>query len=407
MAKRIYVGVGGIARKVKKAYIGVEGLARKVKKAYIGVGGVARPVFSGGELVYYGSSEDGAVEALSVPRSGLSSVKVGNRALFAGGSAQRTTTAGYNQTTAVDSYDDSLIRSVIDPLSYCRGGMGAGFNAKFGIFVGGYRSNISSSSYVGIVDFYDTSLTHSSQNSSGTATGEKFAKIDLLSLTLGSVCLFTAGRKTSTGLHSSEAFGWDESKTYRFFSNQLATYGSNALPSAAVIEDIGIINSSGGQITCFDSSFTVSHLNGTTTGSNKGCIGFTLGNYAIFAGGGESTWTTSGVKPKPKGDVSAFDKSLTEIYLPNLIRPFLYSCATVIGQYALVGYGSVINEGSLTEQGYTNAIEVINTSLTKVAGFEKGAARKSVSASSAGNYAILSGGSGSSGFEDEVTVFSI
>lgn len=42
MAKSVYIGVGGKARKVKNLYIGVGGKARKVKKAYIGVGGKAQ-----------------------------------------------------------------------------------------------------------------------------------------------------------------------------------------------------------------------------------------------------------------------------------------------------------------------------------------------------------------------------
>lgn len=46
MAKGAYVGVGGVARKVKKIYVGVDGVARKVKKAYVGVNGVARLVYS-------------------------------------------------------------------------------------------------------------------------------------------------------------------------------------------------------------------------------------------------------------------------------------------------------------------------------------------------------------------------
>lgn len=45
MAKNIYVGVGGKARKVKQLYVGVAGKARKVKKAYVGVGGKARLVY--------------------------------------------------------------------------------------------------------------------------------------------------------------------------------------------------------------------------------------------------------------------------------------------------------------------------------------------------------------------------
>lgn len=47
MSKGAYVGVEGVAQKVKKAYIGVEGVARKIKKAYIGVDGTARLWYSG------------------------------------------------------------------------------------------------------------------------------------------------------------------------------------------------------------------------------------------------------------------------------------------------------------------------------------------------------------------------
>lgn len=47
MAKAFYVGVGGVARKVKQPYIGVNSVARKVKKGYIGVNGVARCCFAG------------------------------------------------------------------------------------------------------------------------------------------------------------------------------------------------------------------------------------------------------------------------------------------------------------------------------------------------------------------------
>lgn len=42
MAKGIYPGVVGSARKVKKLFVGINGAARKVKKVYVGVGGVAR-----------------------------------------------------------------------------------------------------------------------------------------------------------------------------------------------------------------------------------------------------------------------------------------------------------------------------------------------------------------------------
>ena len=48
MAKALYDGVNGVARKVTKMYDGVGGVARKVTKAYDGVNGVARQYFSDG-----------------------------------------------------------------------------------------------------------------------------------------------------------------------------------------------------------------------------------------------------------------------------------------------------------------------------------------------------------------------
>ena len=56
MAKKQYIGIGGVARQVKKQHIGVGGVARKIKKGYVGVSGVARPFFSGTPDYYWFSS---------------------------------------------------------------------------------------------------------------------------------------------------------------------------------------------------------------------------------------------------------------------------------------------------------------------------------------------------------------
>lgn len=57
MAKKIYVGADGKARKVKRVYLGLDGKARKVKKVYIGVGGKARLAWASGlEYSFTGQS---------------------------------------------------------------------------------------------------------------------------------------------------------------------------------------------------------------------------------------------------------------------------------------------------------------------------------------------------------------
>lgn len=53
MSKAAYVGIDGLARKVKKMYVGIDGVAHKIKKGYIGIDGVARQFFSSGTLVVH------------------------------------------------------------------------------------------------------------------------------------------------------------------------------------------------------------------------------------------------------------------------------------------------------------------------------------------------------------------
>lgn len=48
MARGIYVGVNGAARKARQIYVGVNGVARKVRKIYVGVGGVAKLCYEAG-----------------------------------------------------------------------------------------------------------------------------------------------------------------------------------------------------------------------------------------------------------------------------------------------------------------------------------------------------------------------
>ena len=51
MAANQFVGVAGVARKVKGQYVGVNGVARKVKNGFVGVNGVARRGYAGAEPV--------------------------------------------------------------------------------------------------------------------------------------------------------------------------------------------------------------------------------------------------------------------------------------------------------------------------------------------------------------------
>ena len=140
--KALYIGVDGVARKVKKAYIGVDNVARKVKKMYLGVDGVARCIFSGGgELNYYGTAT-----SLSQARNGLASTTVGDYALFGGGNYNR------NSVKTVDAYNTSLTRSTPTSLNFKRFNLASTTVGNYALFGGGIQS-----SQISTVDVYQVS----------------------------------------------------------------------------------------------------------------------------------------------------------------------------------------------------------------------------------------------------------
>ena len=75
----------------KGIYVGVDGKARKVKKGYIGVGGIARLFYSAEQkLERYGN-----ITELSYGRYNLAATTIGEYALFGGGSSNSTKVDAY------------------------------------------------------------------------------------------------------------------------------------------------------------------------------------------------------------------------------------------------------------------------------------------------------------------------
>ena len=142
MTKKAYIGVNGIARKIKKGYVGIDNLSRKIKKAYIGVGGIARPFWSGGELTYYGT-----ITPLLQARYSLAATSIEGYAIFGGGK-----TSGSAYSSIVDAYDSNLTRSTPTALSQSRDRLAATSIKGYALFGGGYGYAESS-----IVDAYTVS----------------------------------------------------------------------------------------------------------------------------------------------------------------------------------------------------------------------------------------------------------
>ena len=99
----------------------------------------------------------------------------------------------------------------------------------------------------------------------------------------------------------------------------------------------------------------------------------TVGNYALF-GGGEGT----------SGPVDAFDISLTRSKPNNLSAGRQYLAAATVGNYALFGGGAYNNDSA--------AVDAYDISLTRISPTVLSQARRSLAATKAGNYALFAGG---------------
>ena len=150
----------------KKGYVGVGGVARKLKKGYIGVGGVARPCWSGGELSYYGTAA-----TLTNSIAYHAGTSVGNYALFGGG-YYHPSAATYS---TVNAYSNALTRSTPTALSTARCHLAAASVGNYALFGGG-RPDSSA------VDAYSTSLTRSVPTALSQATGHRLVTMRCLAV---------------------------------------------------------------------------------------------------------------------------------------------------------------------------------------------------------------------------------
>lgn len=196
MAKSLYIGVDGQARKVKAMWIGVDGVARKVKEGFIGVADKARVFFSGvfmslkstlsinsgyytpgaavnlnEEIIFKDGTTDSPhytkvnsnltttlKNGSGVESSYPSGAKVGSYAVFAGGCGR------YGTTIHVEALTSALVSSFPTKLSYDRWLMAGVGLTNYALFAGGGKSSSVSNVFNSrvYVETYSTSLTHSS-----------------------------------------------------------------------------------------------------------------------------------------------------------------------------------------------------------------------------------------------------
>ena len=337
MAKKIYIGVGDVARNVKKIYIGVDGIARRVKKAYIGIGGVARPILSNG-LEYYGT-----ISGLSATRHSLAATSIGDYALFGGGSG--------GSSKAVDAYNKSLTRSTLEALSAGRMSLAATSIGDYALFGGGHNYvETTDGGYTkafSTVDAYNKSLTRS------TPTALRFKGESLAATSIGDYALFGGGH-----IYAHGEYGSYETSTVDAYNKSL---------TRSTLEDLSVARR---------------NLDATS-----------IGDYALFGGGYNLVETTDGRIDKPLSTVDAYDKSLTRSTPTALSVARTNLAATSIGDYALFGGGhNYVDNPDDWDMKPLSTVDAYDKSLTRSTPTALSDGRTNLAATSIGDYALFGGG---------------
>lgn len=389
MGKQVYLGVDGIARKVKKIYLGVGGVARKVKKGYMGVGGVARPFFGGGELVYYGTAE-----ALSVARAGLAAATVGGYGLFGGGSYGQ-----WDHSNAVDAYDTAMTRTSPEPLSVARSALAAATVGGYALFGGGesLRIMVSGSntvkymSTINDVNAYDSALTQTKP------TALSAFRRALAAVGVGSYALFGGGESITNSISPPQVTptytvkntvdAYDASLT-RTTPTTLSTARQEL--AAAAVGGYGLFGggyttkSHSNVVDAYDASLTHTSPAGIAVARNN-LAAAAVGKYALFGGGTQGGYSAY---------VDVYDASLTRTALEPLSSARAHLAAVAVDGYVLFGGGS----------GGLSVVDVYDASLTHTLSTPLSAGRDELAAVTVGNYALFGGGGSYSDVVDVYTV---
>lgn len=371
MAKKVYIGVSGKARKVKKIYIGVGGKARKVKKAYIGVGGKARPFFTSGELAYYGRGTDLTYKASSGPAgatvgnyaliaggansyvtayskdlvqtlptklsssmSYLSSATVGNYALFGKGSS-------YPTNRVVNAYDTSLTQTIPSVTTQAGYKASSGSVGNYAVFAGGLEDD---DDVYGVVNAYDTSLTLSKANS-----GLSASRCEAATASVGNYLLIDLG--LSGGAAADYLMNtYNKSLTRGTTSNYHGTQSRGISFGNYAIFGGGSQASNGVKVSAYNSALTKTALADLSCHRRFGSTG-TVGEYAIFAGGENNT------NPSDPIVLDVYDKSLTKtVFTPALhdTKRVRYAASATIGNYLIFAGGQYASNSSTAESVYVH-----------------------------------------------------
>jgi hypothetical protein len=386
VAKNAHIGIGEVARKTKKIYAGIDGVARTVKKGYVGIAGVARQWWPSEEPL-------AGFEPLATGRHNLAATTVGNYALFGGG---RSFFASDGNSSVVDAYDTSLIRSTPTPLAGGRFWHAATTVGNYALFSGGQNGT---GNYKTLTDAYDTALVRSTPDPASTyreygasTTVGNYGLFGGMELTNGYVP--TQGPDAySTSLVRSNAAPLSR-YVYQFAAT---TVGNYALFGGGygTIPDYELSTTRDGNIdtvNAYNNFLTRSNPTSLSVGRRR-LAATAVGNHALFGGG------FGGAAFEHLAVVDAYDTSLTRSTPMPLSVGSSDLSATTVGNYAVFGGGSVsfIYDHLIDADQLRNVVDAYDASLTRSTLASFSVARTRMAATTVGDYALFGGGITSTG----------
>lgn len=370
MGKSAYIGVGGVAKKIKNMYIGVGGVARKVKKAWIGVGGVARLFFSSGNV-------EKSTKTMSnlYYSKGASAISNGTYIFF-----DQTSYDDDEDRTAVGLtvYNKSLTKKTVTAPYHNddRHSYSMGQNSTYVVMNGGRRS--ATMTYFDSMDCYDLSLTKTRITDLTTSYYKQSGHV---SGTISDNILFAGG-----GSGVSSVFGFSPTLTKLSGIPSLSstrTYGTESCNIGNYLLFAGGLDGNlRTDVNAYDASFTKINATAFPSGMQAIATG-RCGNdsYAIFHYGTSSTSSANCL-------IYAYNTSLTLTTTATKPSYTPYHAAMAkTPEYGVLcgGYGSSSDNGR-------NRVEAWDTSLTKSSLTALTTARKNAGAAVIGDYLLVGGG---------------
>lgn len=388
MAKGCYVGVGGVARKVKNIYVGVETevpIYETVETTVTITPDNISTYFDVTNSTYYfaGSGNVFTATNLGVNSTTATTVlKLKQDVTNLSFQYQYVTEANYDKftikigsTTVLNAVSGTTTGANLT--TYNAGDLTAGTILTFS-----YSKDSSQSASGEVVLFKNLTFTTEMTTQIGSEVKQIARKIKKGYVGVGGVArpCWGGGELTSYGNVNN---GLSLARTRLAAANigNYALFGGGYDTSGTYVSNVD----------AYDTSLTRTTPTSLSTG--RADLGATaVGDYALFGGGFTSGTAVTNV-------VNAYDTSLTRTSASTFTLARGKLAATTLGDYALFGGGAT------SKTVVTNVVHAYDTSLTCTSAMALGSSGKELAATTVGDYALFGGGSGSSTYSKVVFVY--